>query len=424
MNRLSRARLASWALAAIGACAVVAGLWSPAEAVPAWTRKTGIDCSACHFGGTNRLTETGVRFLLRGHRTAGDEGAYTENAGVKLADYLSFASKFRYTANKDADPSTGFDTESLSIYSGGPLTGKYSYFFEFYLHERGKMTSSKGDQVDTATRSKLADAYLQYNSNPGADAYWFVRAGQIYPYLIYTAGSGGRVSIDRPAAINSNFGGGNLFTPRDRSYGMSVGGVTPRNFRYEAGIVNGGGTNARSNLEEVNNSKDIFFTAQQVLDGSGSAIGLYTYFGRYLTLPVSASSKEESFSRIGLLAQVQRNRFELSGAVMLGSHANPAGTGRRSPSAYFIEGACNFTRDLTAYARWDSQDNDLTASSATKKALLRATGGTLGISQRLQKIGRIATELHFTRNTTVNDDGTGSKKSSSTTWVTELNWLF
>jgi len=109
---------------------------------------------------------------------------------------------------------------------------------------------------------------------------------------------------------------------------------------------------------------------------------------------------------------------------MLGSHANPAGTGRRSPSAYFIEGACNFTRDLTAYARWDSQDNDLTASSATKKALLRATGGTLGISQRLQKIGRIATELHFTRNTTVNDDGTGSKKSSSTTWVTELNWLF
>lgn len=103
-----------------------------AHAVPAWGRRTGADCSSCHWG-LNKLNHTGRMFLLRGHRMPDEEGIGTES--YNLADYTSWASKVRFTADKDADSSTKFDVESLSIYSGGPIDKKFSYFFRV-LHAR------------------------------------------------------------------------------------------------------------------------------------------------------------------------------------------------------------------------------------------------------------------------------------------------
>jgi hypothetical protein len=93
-----------------------------AQAVPAFARKTGMPCVSCHFGGTNRLTKTGLDFLVRGHRMKDDEGIKDGGKDLNLMHYLSFASKVRFTAN-NAAPYNSFDVESLSIYSGGPLSG-------------------------------------------------------------------------------------------------------------------------------------------------------------------------------------------------------------------------------------------------------------------------------------------------------------
>jgi len=401
----------------------------PTMAVPAFTRKTGMDCAACHFGGTNRLTAMGNQFLVRGHRMPGDEGAYAKSADIKLTNYLSFSSKVRFTAQKDVNPSTKFDVESLSIYSGGPLTNKYSYFFEYYLHEAGSEPTKTGGAGDSATRTKLADAYLQYNTNPEGDSYFYARAGQIYPYLIYTYGSGGRVSIGRPRAINANVGGladhENLFTPRDRAYGASVGGLLSDSIYLESGVVNSGGGNARPNLQETNNTKDVFLTAQKMLDEYGSNVGFYGYSGAFLTLPTGGpGSYEDHFTRWGLVAALQRHRFEISGVAFFGNNDDPVGGGRRSPKGSYIEGAYNVRPDLTVYARYDNQDNDLGIAPATKKQLRRATGSVFGISKRLGLLGRIVTEVELTRNDKVNSGGTASGKSSDRVWTTELNWLF
>ncbi len=103
--------------------------------------------------------------------------------------------------------------------TAGPTDKNFSYFFEYYMHERA------GDGAGAGSRSKLADAYLFYNSDAAADTFYWVRAGQIYPYLIYYYGSGGRLSVSRNEAINRRPGGGNDYTPRDRAYGVSAGYV-------------------------------------------------------------------------------------------------------------------------------------------------------------------------------------------------------
>ncbi len=390
----------------------------PSQAVPAWTRATGAPCTTCHFGGTNRLTKMGEDFLIRGHRMSGAEGAWAKPDEIKWSHYLSLSSKVRFSARTDAEPSTAFDVESLSIYTGGPLTKQFSYFVEHYLHERGQAAGNTGGQVGTATRSKLADAFLHYNSASGSPTYLYARAGQLYPNLIYTASSGGRVSIGRPLAINANVGGGNLYTPRDRSYGATVGYVSNENLKFEAGVVNSGGTNARNNLEEVNNFKDLFVTAEKEFDNFGSGIGVYAYTGRFRALPTATPVVEDSFTRYGVLAQFVRSQFEISGAWFTGSNDDPGlgGTDRRHPNLYYVEGAYNLNPELTAYARYDNQDNDLSAGTS------RVTGGALGISQRLSSVGRLVAEYGYSSAKSISTSGTA--KSLDRVGTVEVNWLF
>ncbi|MBI2844777.1 MAG: hypothetical protein HYX78_15395 [Armatimonadetes bacterium] len=407
--------------------AVTAGLLlciiAPTQAVPAWTRRTGINCNGCHFGGTHRLTKFGEDFLIRGHRLSSEKGIYGEEAAsLEISKYLSYNSKFRYNARKDRDPATEFDIEAFSIYLGGPIEDKSSFFVEYYLHERGSFATSTGGQVDSTNRSKLADAYLQYSSDPSSQNYWYGRAGQIYPFLIYTASSGGRVTIGRPRAIQNNVGGNNLYTPRDRAYGASVGLVNAQGIRAEAGILNGGGGNARPNLTEVNNHKDVFGTVEKEFDDFGSGVGLYAYSGKFRRLPTTTPG-EESFSRFGLLGQFQRTDFEISGAAFTGRNNDPAG-GRRSPDLYYVEAARNLRPDLTAFVRWDIQDNDLATDAANASALKTAHGGAVGISKRIGRMGRIVTEVVFVKNRSVDSAGTGTTSSRDRTWMTELNWIF
>ncbi|MHB9025232.1 MAG: hypothetical protein ACYC7E_13860 [Armatimonadota bacterium] len=396
---------------------------APSLAVPAFTRKVGVSCDSCHFGGTNRLTKMGEDFLIRGHRTADDEGAWAKPDDIKWANYLSLSSKVRLFVNTDKDIATAFDVESLSIYTGGALTKNYSYFVEHYLHERGKASGNNGSEVSTATRSKLADAFLQYTTDPSKSTFSYLRAGQIYPFLIYTASSGGRVTISRPRAINNNVAGGNLYTPRDRSYGVSAGYVFGESLKFEAGILNSGGTNARNNLEEVNNFKDLFLTVEKEFDQYGSGIGAYAYSGKFRVLPTTTPIVEENFSRIGVVGQIVRDQFELSGGYFVGEHDDPAigSAGRRNPKGYYLEAAYNVQPDLTVFARYDNQDNDLIV--AASQATRTATGGVVGISKRLDKVGRLVAEYSYTSNRGT-DAGSLPTRSLDRGLTVELNWLF
>ncbi len=394
---------------AIVAVAILCGFVAAASsalAVPAFGRKTGLDCTSCHFGGSNRLTRMGLDFLVRGHRMKDDQGIAKGDKSLNVLDYMSFSSKVRYTAN-NSSPYTAFDVESFSIYTGGPLSGGFSYFVEYYLHERGKAASSTGGQVDTATRSKLADAYLQWNSAPQGDAYYYVRAGQIYPYAVYVNGSGGRLSISRPTVIDGDLGGGNLYTPRDRAYGLSAGYANGNGYRMEAGIVNSGGTNKRANLAEQNTFKDLFLTVEKDLT-SELTFGLYGYNGR-INIPAAGSIPqwEDRFTRYGVFSRYETESLALS-AAYFGGQNQVYGGGHRNPDGYYLEAGYNVQPTLTGFARYDHVYNDLGASS-------RRTDVTFGVSQRLTDVGRLV--LQFSTTTV---PGSPYKRQLQA----ELNWLF
>jgi len=348
----------------------------------------------------------GEEFLLRGHRIAGDKGAVADGSKFNFGEYFSFSSKFRFDASSDTDPSTKFNVESLSIYTGGPITDKFSYFVEFYLHETDPFANADGSKSSSATRTKLADAYLQWASNPDGDSFWYARAGQVYPYLIYTASSGGRLSVSRPLAINEAFGtpATTLFTLRDREYGVTGGFVdTAQGLRFEAGVMNGGGTNKRPNLQEKNNNRELFITAQKTFDAHGSALGAYFARGSFRTLPSPPSILDDEFTRFAVLGQFVRDRYVLSGGYVWGNDdLLPT-----NPRAYYVEGGYNINPDLTAYARWDSMEGKDGSAGTT-------SGPTIGISRRIPHIGRLAVEYQA-----MTHAGT-----TSDLFRTELNWLF
>jgi len=385
---------------------MIAATTTPAVAVPAWARRTGFDCSGCHFGGTNRLTKMGSDFQIRGHRMPGEEGAFAEGSDTKMGDYLSFASKVRFVYAKDVspDPSTEFDIESLAIYSGGPINPNSSYFFEFYMNERGNEATNVGGTLNTAVREKMADAYFQYNTDPSADTYTYVRAGQVYPFIIYEASSGGRMTISRPLPIQSKMADRNLYTLRDRTYGVTAGHIRKDGIRLEAGILNGGGGgNARANLGETNNFKDLFLSAQKEFDDNGSNIGVFLYNGKFTSFPTDAvGAVEDNFTRYALIGHLNRDRFVVSGGFVFGEEDL---TGF-SPNGWYLEGGFNVNPDLTAFARVDevSQDNP---------AVEDTTGFVLGLSQRVKNSGRIAVEFSNTESSTTTQGVTA-----------ELNWLF
>lgn len=324
-----------------------------------------------------------------------EEGIGTES--YNLADYTSWASKVRFTADKDADPSTKFDVESLSIYSGGPIDKKFSYFFEYYMHERA------GGGAGAGSRSKLADAYLFYNSDAAADTFYWVRAGQIYPYLIYYYGGGGRLSISRNEAINRSAGGGNAYTPRDRAYGVSSGYVYEGKFLGEVGIVNSAGGNATPNIAETNNFKDLYATLEYVLDDNGTGIGVYGYTGKFQIAP----GNEDKFDRVGIFGNYTTPQYTISVGALSGKHEVPAS---RRVRTWFAELGYNFTDTVLGWVRYDHFYRDIPADVENRLVQL-----SVGVSTRLNSVGRLVVEYRNRK-----FSGQGDRNDL----VAELNWLF
>ena len=111
-------------------------------AIPAWSRLTSQSCNACHATPTWQLTSMGLEFLKNGHRI---EATKVDAKDQKLENYMSFVWKGRaYGDSLDSQrtglantqkPATNFEQHSFSLYTGGALSDRFSYFTELYLNE-------------------------------------------------------------------------------------------------------------------------------------------------------------------------------------------------------------------------------------------------------------------------------------------------
>jgi hypothetical protein len=144
----------------IAAATVLAAPASAGE-IPAFARKYGVSCNLCHSP-IPRLTAFGETFAANGFRMSSLEPVRdTIDTGDPLLELartvpLAFRADAYIRAYTDGAAVTDFGTPySLKILSGGPISSKISYYFYFFLFERGEIGG-------------IEDAYLHVNEIAGA----------------------------------------------------------------------------------------------------------------------------------------------------------------------------------------------------------------------------------------------------------------
>jgi len=124
----------------------LAGLLAPvrADAIPAFARKYGVSCQLCHAPAP-KLTAFGEQFAANGFRFAAAEPPRdtidTGDPLLALARSVPLALRLdayirSYTEGSGADFQTPY---GFKILSGGTIGPKLSYYFYFFLFERGEI---------------------------------------------------------------------------------------------------------------------------------------------------------------------------------------------------------------------------------------------------------------------------------------------
>jgi len=379
----------------------------PAEATQAWARRYQMQCSACHRS-NYEFTDMGRQFLLSGHRLAGDQDEQQEGQFTGLDKMLSYNFKFRYDAEEGKNDT--FDMEAFAIYLGGPLTKNSSFFVEQYLHERGGTGTPN-------TRSKLADAYLQYNwpGQNGAGPYF--RLGQFLPYIAQTHGGGARTPVSRAFALDQTVGNGNPYRMRQRGYGFEFG-WSGASIHLVAGLVNGTGneTNNAQNTADNNQFKDVYASFIHSFTG-GSDLGFFWYHGKYPLSQTSGSNTlnwDDTYDRYGVLGRYSQPNWQIYGGYLIGKNDwGDASTMTVTSDVKnkWITGTLEFftPSGWTPYLRYDRKD------PRDDRANDRTTWSTIGVGHFLDRY--LGYKLEYRRSKT---DGQASK----TFWQLEFDWMY
>lgn len=328
-------------------------------AVPAWARLTGQSCNACHATPTMQLTPMGLEFLANGHRT---EATKVDPKDQKLENYFSLLFKGRVYANKSdktdmatvQKPSTQFEQHSMSIYSGGALSDRFSYFSEIYLNENTGSTSGANIVQGDGSRKKMAEAFLQYNQPINKDTFLAIRGGEILPGILHVFGVGARSAEQRALVLDGASVGTNPYKPYNRQMGMDAT-VVNKQFELALGVLNG---SAGTNQIDADNHKDIFASALWKFDSHESALGIYHYSGQFTNYTAAGDSStailfDNKFDRTGILARFLRDNWRVVGVYFTGKETfNAAGLEAKNKGYYALVDF-NFNDSFGIFVRTD-----------------------------------------------------------------------
>lgn len=405
-------------------------------AIPAWSRMTGASCNSCHATPTWQLNHTGLDFLKNGHRTE----ALKVDAKDQVWDhYFSLIWKGRFyndqldgarTGNAITQkPSTNFEQHSFSIYTGGALADRFSYFTELYLSENTGSTSGGNVVQGDASRKKLAEAFIQYNHPLGGDGDMFlaVRAGEILPEILHVFGVGARSAEQRAIVLNDALAGNsNTYRPFSRQQGVDAK-LNAKHFELAAGIVNGSDTSTTNSID-ADSHKDVYGSALVKLDSQESAIGVYYYKGNFSNYTVkqdfsTALLFQNSFYKTGLLGRFIRDNWRVVGAYFAGEETLNA-TGTKAKNAgYYALVDYNFNDTYGVFARYDRLDPNTDISNNETTMVL------LGCNMMLYQSEKSGARLQFeyTKKETYlggNITTAGTTKFSDDRFFVQVTWGF
>jgi len=350
-------------LALIPLCAflIVALLPADASAITAWARKYKQDCSVCHSGPMYKLTPMGAEFLRRGHRMSDDEPT------VSIAELISVNTKLRVHDSNAAGRNSTFEVHAFSLYTGGAIAKRWSYFAEFYMYENtGRTTAAVNADLG---RSKLADAYLMFTSTPEKTTYTTVKLGQISPtqMLIYW-NVGPRYTETRPYIVNNSTVAPNTYRPFVRNFGIEVA-QTVNDFHAAIGVVNGTGSSVTNSIDN-NESKDFYGSADYVLDDEGG------------------TTWENPFHRVGMFGQYVKGPLNLTAAFTRGTEQVNAAGLETDNLGGLLEADYVITDKVAVFGRYDYFDPNKDVDND------HLSGPVFGTTYRFFELGRAVFEYH------------------------------
>lgn len=321
-------------------------------AVPAFGKAAGnVSCAACHATPTWQLNKTGLDFLRNGHRGEAKEFAVED---IKWDNYLSLVWKGRAKYVENATARVQLEQHSFSLYSGGPLSDRFSYFTEMYFSENTGATAASSTATANniaqgdAARKKLAEAFLQYNQPITDKSFIAFRFGEILPEIIHTFGVGARSIEDRAQIFNVGVRSANPWKPFTRSQGLDAK-FNSEHFEATVGVVNG--ANVNTNAIDDNNHKDLYGALQYEFDTNGSALGVFHYIGEAR----ETATFNNEFNRTLVLGRfvMPDNKGRVSAAYMMGEEHSSATTTVKNNGYYGLVDY-NFAPKYGVAVRYDN----------------------------------------------------------------------
>ena len=351
-------------------------------AVPAWSRLTGSTCSSCHATPTMQLTPFGLAFLSNGHRLEATPDKFDASI-QKWDNYLSLVWKFRAYTEESKTPSSQLEQHSFSIYTGGALSDRFSYFTEMYLNENTGSTAGANVVQGDASRKKLAEAFLQYNQ-PIGKGFIAVRAGEILPEILHVFGVGARSIEQRASVLNDQANSANPYRPFTRAQGFDAK-LEMGPFAVAAGVVDGA-MNA-TNAIDTNHHKDWFASALVEFDQHDSAVGLFHYDGVYSVFttqdnPTTGLSFDNEFTKDGLLFRFIRDKWRIVGTYFIGEETVDALGKKTDNEGYYGLVDFNFTDSLGVFARYEMLDPDSDIGNNETARILFGLDGMLYMTDK------------------------------------------
>jgi hypothetical protein len=283
---------------------------SPAQAIPAFARRYGVECVFCHDG-FPKLNVVGQRFKERGFRLD-KEDVFDVSRWIK-----SLPVTFRGEATRTfVENGSSFNTGFLKGISAGNLGTKVSYWVD------DAEVFSSADNSNT----KPDNAWVRYEVLSGNRLYakagrfeldlpfTNVRSPHLFPYQIYSD--------------NTGFETESLANHKD---GVEIGGDLPQDIHWSASAVDG--------HSDVPNGQSAPFDLNVYLRGAKrwerNRVGLLAYAGTStLTLGFGNEQWTDHFVRVGADLSVWFDRLNLYGVYLFGHNSNsvatneaPTGTG-------------------------------------------------------------------------------------------------
>jgi len=332
------------------------------QAVPAFARKYGLSCAACHTT-PPRLNETGYRFRAAGFRWPEAIGSKEHDERFDILDYMSARLQLRVSANRSKTGATATRTSdqlNLQAFELYPFIGSFGK----YLSADTKVTfGPDGAPV-------IENAYLKANVGD-AKRFLSTRAGIFHPFDGYGA-SDSPATISRPffQTIPANLNGSTFFTTwgfdqlgwemgfdykRTSVRAAILNGLvlTKEDDKFKAAAAQGGALTPPS-ATPSSNTTDFQLFLNQILNPEGGGLSLQYYHGN-LTLPIDTTGRffRNEFDRLAVYGSYPvAKRLHLLGGVERGTDHLPTGEKFSSEGA-FAEATVPINELTAAGIRYD-----------------------------------------------------------------------